>query len=252
MRIDIITIFPKMVEVPLSESLIGRGRENKIYEFKVHDLRDFLTDKHRVVDDIPYGGGPGMLMKPEPIVKAIEALDPGKKALRLVTSAGGELFNQSMAMDLANHEHILIVCGHYKGVDQRAIEIAELREVSIGDYVLTGGEYAAAVMADAILRLLPGTLKDFGSAEEDSHFSGLLGPEEYTRPEEFGGWRVPEVLVSGHHEKIRRWRLGNALYRTKTRRPDLLLKRQLTSEEMKILNEYESEIKRMETQKCRS
>ncbi len=238
MRIDIITIFPKMVDAPLSESLIGRGRENGLYEIKVHNLRDFTSDKHQVVDDIPYGGGPGMVMKPEPIVEAVRKIDPDQKALRLITSAGGALFNQQMASEFAKAEWIVIVCGHYKGVDQRAVEIANLREVSIGDYVLTGGEYAAAVIADSVLRLLPGTLKDFGSAEEDSHYSGLLGPEEYTRPEIFEGHRVPEVLISGHHEKIRRWRLGNAIHRTVVRRPDLLHSRSLSDIEIEIMNEY--------------
>jgi tRNA (guanine37-N1)-methyltransferase len=238
MRIDIVTIFPKMVEIPLSESLIGRGRENGLYEINVHNLRDFTSDKHSVVDDIPYGGGPGMIMKPEPIIEAIRHIDPDEKALRLITSAGGDTFDQKMATEFARQDWVLIICGHYKGVDQRAIEIAHLREVSIGDYVLTGGEYAAAVITDAVLRLLPGTLKDFGSAAEDSHFSGLLGPEEYTRPEIFEGHQVPEVLISGHHEKIRRWRLGNALWRTRSRRPDLLEKRQLDANEIEILNEY--------------
>ena len=242
MRIDVITIFPKMVDVPLSESLIGRARGNKLYEVVAHDLRDFTTDKHKVVDDIPYGGGPGMVMKPEPIVRAVSSLDPEQKAARIITSAKGELFGQKTAIELSEKEHIIIVCGHYKGVDQRAIEIAGLREISIGDYVLTGGEYAAVVIADAVLRLMPGTLKDFGSASDDSHFSGFLGADEYTRPEEFEGKRVPDVLISGHHERIRRWRLGNALYRTQTNRPDLLQKRELTDEEKNALNEYETEI----------
>jgi tRNA (guanine37-N1)-methyltransferase len=240
MRIDIITIFPRMVDVPLSESLIGRGRQNGLFEINIHDLRDFTTDKHKVVDDIPYGGGPGMVMKPEPIVAAVNTVDPDNKAVRIVTSAGGQLLNQDMVSGLASRGWILIICGHYKGVDQRAIEIANLREVSIGDYVLTGGEYASVVIADAILRLLPGTMKDFGSAAEDSHFSGLLGPIEYTRPEIFENRRVPEVLISGHHEKIRRWRLGNALSRTRELRPDLFAKRDLSQEEIKILSEYMS------------
>jgi tRNA (guanine37-N1)-methyltransferase len=238
MRIDIITIFPNMVEIPLSESLIGRGREKGLFEIHTHDLRDFTEDRHRVVDDIPYGGGPGMVMKPEPIIKAINAIDPENRAQRIITSAGGELFNQKIASELASQDWIIIFCGHYKGVDQRAIEIAHLREVSIGDYVLTGGEYAATVIADAILRLLPGTLKDFGSATEDSHFSGLLGPEEYTRPEIFEGIRVPDVLISGHHEKIRRWRLANALLRTKDKRPDLFQKKNISNDETEIMNEY--------------
>jgi tRNA (guanine37-N1)-methyltransferase len=238
MRLDIITIFPKMVDIPLSESLIGRGRENGLFEIQTHDLRDFTSDKHKVVDDIPYGGGPGMVMKPEPIVAAIRSLDPDNKAERIITSAAGELFNQGTALELSGKDWIIIVCGHYKGVDQRAIEIAHLREVSIGDYVLTGGEYAATVIADAVLRLLPGTLKDFGSATTDSHFSGLLGHEEYTRPEVFEGVKVPDVLISGHHEKIGRWRLGNALVRTKNKRPDLFHKQNVSQIDIEIMNEY--------------
>lgn len=238
MQIDIITIFPKMVDVPLSESLIGKGRQQGNYIINVHDLRDFTHDKHKVVDDIPYGGGPGMVMKPEPIVEALRQIDPDKKAERFLTSAAGELFSQNMAVELTEKDRIIIICGHYKGVDQRAVKIADLKEISIGDYALTGGEHAACVMVDAVLRLLPGTMKDFGSAEEDSHFKGILGPEEYTRPEEFEGFKVPEVLISGHHENIRKWRLGNALYRTKTRRPDLFKSKSLTEDEIDALNKY--------------
>ncbi len=248
MRIDIITIFPEMVEVPLSLSLIGRGQENGLFEIFVHDLREFTDDKHRVVDDVPYGGGPGMIMKPEPIMEAFKKIDPDNKALRIITSAAGEVFNQEMATDFAKQERIVIVCGHYKGVDQRVASLANLREISIGDFILTGGEYAAVVIADAVLRLVPGTMKDFESASEDSHFSGILGPEEFTRPEVYEGVRVPEVLISGHHEKIRRWRLGNALYRTRQRRPDLFERKKLTKDENDILNEYKTDQKRMETE----
>jgi len=244
MRFDIITIFPEMVSVPLSQSLIGRGRENGLFTINIHDLRDFTHDKHKVVDDIPYGGGPGMVIKPEPIIEGLETIDPENKALRLITSAAGQVFNQQMAMEFANREWIIVVCGHYKGIDQRVLELGNLREISIGDYILTGGEYAAAVITDAVLRLLPGTLKDFGSAIEDSHYSGLLGPEEYTRPEVFRGAEVPPVLVSGHHERIRRWRLGNALHRTKINRPDLFAARKITDDENRILIEYET--KKME------
>lgn len=247
MRIDIITIFPRMVDIPLSESLIGKGRENGLYEINVHDLRDFTDDKHKVVDDTPFGGGPGMVMKPEPIYKALNSIDPDDSALRILTSAAGEVFDQNMAQEFLNYDRMVIVCGHYKGVDQRIVELGGLREISIGDYTLSGGEHAACVMVDAILRLIPGTMKDFGSAEEDSHFSGILGPEEYTRPEEFEGVKVPEVLVSGHHENIRSWRLGNALYRTESRRPDLLNLKSLTEDELKALNKY----KNTETEKCR-
>lgn len=246
MRIDIITIFPEMINIPLSESLIGRGRENGLFQINVHDLRDFTHDKHHIVDDVPYGGGPGMVLKPEPIVEALEELDPENKALRLITSAAGKLFNQSLAVEFSTRDWIIIVCGHYKGIDQRVVSFGNLREISIGDYVLTGGEYAAVVIADAVLRLLPGTMKDFGSATEDSHYSGLLGPDEFTRPEVFRGMRVPEVLISGHHEKIRRWRLGNALYRTRLNRPDIYAGRKETGEEMEILREYENNLKKME------
>ncbi len=243
MRIDIITIFPEMVDVPLSRSLIGKGRESGLFTIKVHDLRDFAYDKHRVVDDVPYGGGPGMVLKPEPLIEALDKLDPEKKALRLITSAAGEVFTQRTAVEFSGREWMIIICGHYKGVDQRAVALGDLREVSIGDYILTGGEYASVVIADAVLRLLPGTMKDFGSAEEDSHYCGLLGPEEYTRPEKFRDIAVPSVLISGHHEKIRRWRLGNSLHRTKTNRPDLLEGRQFTKQEDEILNEYENNLK---------
>ncbi len=243
MRIDIITIFPEMVNAPLSRSLIGRGRENGLFTINVHDLRDFTYDKHRVVDDVPYGGGPGMVIKPEPIIEALDKIDPENKATRLITSAAGDVFNQRMAVDFSHRDWIIIVCGHYKGVDQRAVTLGNLREISIGDYVLTGGEYAAAVISDAVLRLLPGTMKDFGSATEDSHYSGLLGPEEYTRPEVFKDAAVPTVLVSGHHEKIRRWRSGNALHRTKVKRPDLYSGRETTEMENEILNEYENNLK---------
>jgi tRNA (guanine37-N1)-methyltransferase len=248
MRIDVITIFPKMVDIPLSESLIGKGREQGRYEINVHDLRDFAYDKHKIVDDVPYGGGPGMVMKPEPIMEAIRKIDPENKALRILTSAAGEVFSQETAVEFSKVDRILMVCGHYKGVDQRVVEIGNLREISIGDYALTGGEHAACVMVDAILRLLPGTMKDFGSAEEDSHFKGILGPEEYTRPEEFEGLKVPETLISGHHENIKNWRLGNALYRTKTRRPDLFDSKSLTQNEIDALNKYIN----TETEKCRS
>ncbi|MEE9554107.1 MAG: tRNA (guanosine(37)-N1)-methyltransferase TrmD [candidate division Zixibacteria bacterium] len=243
MRLDIITIFPEMVNVPLSQSLIGRGREKGLYAVNVHDLRDFTYDKHRVVDDVPYGGGPGMVIKPEPIIEALEKIDPDNKALRLITSAAGELFTQQTAIEFSGQEWIIIICGHYKGIDQRAVTLGNLREISIGDYVLTGGEHAAAVITDAVLRLLPGTMKDFGSAEDDSHYSGILGPEEYTRPDVFKDATVPPVLVSGHHEKIRRWRLGNALHRTKTNRLDLFAMRQTTEKEIEIMNEYENSLK---------
>ena len=247
MHIDIITIFPEMVDVPLSESLIGRAREKDLFEINVHDLRDFTFDKHRVVDDVPYGGGPGMVLKPEPILEAFKRIDPGMRATRLLTSAAGETFDQQMARDLATRERIIILCGHYKGVDQRIVSLADLREVSIGDFILTGGEFAALVIADSVLRLLPGTMKDFGSAFDDSHFSEILGPDEYTRPEIIEGLKVPEVLISGHHEKIRRWRLGNALHKTKVRRHDLFARKRLTDEEIDTLNEYEADLGRMET-----
>jgi tRNA (guanine37-N1)-methyltransferase len=248
MRIDVITIFPGMVDAPLSESLIGKGREQGNFEINVHDLRDFTHDKHKVVDDVPYGGGPGMVMKPEPILEALRKIDPESKSLRILTSAAGELFNQERASEFSGRDWIVIVCGHYKGVDQRVVKLGNLMEISIGDYALSGGEHAACVIVDAVLRLLPGTMKDFGSAEEDSHYRGILGPEEYTRPEEYEGLKIPDTLISGHHENIKIWRLGNALYRTKTRRPDLFKSKILTEYETRALNNYID----TETEKCRN
>jgi tRNA (guanine37-N1)-methyltransferase len=237
-RIDVLTLFPEMFEGPLSESILRQAREKGLLEIELTNIRDFATDKHRTADDYQYGGGSGMVMKPEPIFRAVEdvrksAAGRGRSATILL-SARGRLFDQDLAAELSEMDHLVLICGRYKGVDERVAALAT-HEVSIGDYVLTGGELAAAVVVDAVSRLVPGVLGDIESAETDSFFEGILGPPTYTRPEEHRGERVPEVLLSGNHERIRRWRRERALEATLARRPDLLEKAKLTDEDHQIL-----------------
>ncbi|MEM9480587.1 MAG: tRNA (guanosine(37)-N1)-methyltransferase TrmD [Verrucomicrobiota bacterium] len=228
MKIDILTIFPTMCSAPLAESIIGKAQEKRLIEINVHDLRNWATDKHRKVDDIPYGGGQGMVMKPEPFFAAVEELRTEDAKVILMTPQGRR-FDQSIAETYAVAEeqakqHLIILCGHYEGIDHRVIEGLVDDELSIGDYVLTNGAIAAVVFIDAIARLLPGVLGDERSAEDESFSSGekLLEAPCYTRPPEFRGEVVPEVLLSGHHEKIQEWKREKAKERTKTNRPDLL------------------------------
>jgi tRNA (guanine37-N1)-methyltransferase len=221
MEIDILTLFPRIFEGPLDESILKRAREAGLVRIRVHNLRDFTHDKHRVVDDKPYGGGPGMLMKPEPIFEAVEKFRRADTRVVLMTPQG-TLLTQARARELAKQTHLLIICGHYEGVDERVREALVDEEVSIGDYVLTNGALAAAVMVDAIVRLVPGVLGDEQSAADDSFAGGLLEGPQYTRPPEFRGMRVPEVLLSGDHEAVANWRAEQARKRTKQRRPDLL------------------------------
>jgi len=215
MEFDILTLFPRMFEGPLDESILKRAREKKLVQIRVHNLRDFTHDKHRVVDDKPYGGGPGMLMKPEPIFEAVEKLRRADSCVVLMTPQGAP-FTQRRAREFAKQPHLVIICGHYEGVDERVRESLVNEEVSIGDYVLTNGALSAAVVVDAVVRLLPGALGDGQSANDDSFESGLIEGPQYTRPPEFRGMRVPEVLVSGNHEQIAKWRAEQE------RRPDLL------------------------------
>jgi tRNA (guanine37-N1)-methyltransferase len=223
MRIDILTLFPSMFQGPFHESIVARAIAKGILDLRIHNLRDWTTDRHRTVDDAPYGGGAGMVLKPEPLFAAIEALrQPGGQTILL--SPQGELFNQALAQELAQLPSMLLVCGHYEGVDERVREHAVDREISIGDYVLSGGEIAAMVVVDAVVRLLPGVLGSPESLREESHTSGLLEYPQYTRPAEFRGWRVPEILLSGNHAAIARWRFEQAVKRTLARRPDLLQK----------------------------
>jgi tRNA (guanine37-N1)-methyltransferase len=225
MKIHIVTAFPRFFDSPLGESMMKRAGQRGIAEFHVHDLRDFTTDKHRSVDDYPYGGGPGMIMKPEPFFAAVEQIrtQPDLVNTRVIlTSPTGEKFSQKKANELAQETTLIFLCGHYKGVDERVHQHLATEELSIGDYVLTCGELPALVMIDAVVRLLPGVLGDLDSATGDSFQAGLLDYPHYTRPEEFRGWRVPDILLSGHHAKIAVWRREQAEARTRERRADLL------------------------------
>ncbi len=221
MEFDILTLFPRIFEGPLDESILKRAREAGLVQIRVHNLRDFTHDKHRVVDDKPYGGGPGMLMKPEPIFEAVEKLRRPDSWVVLMTPQGTP-FTQARAKQFASKPHLIIICGHYEGVDERVREALVDEEVSIGDYVLTNGALAAAVVVDAVVRLLPGALGHEHGAADDSFATGLLEGPQYTRPPEFRGMKVPEVLLSGNHAEIARWRAEQAKKRTQQRRPDLL------------------------------
>jgi len=225
MKIDILTLFPEICRAPLSESMMKRAQENRVVDLRIHNLRDWATDKHHIVDDAPFGGGQGMVMKPEPIFRAIGELKQITSKIEskiILMSPAGKQFDQKIATDLSKELHLIIVCGHYEGVDHRVIEQLVDLELSIGDYVLTNGAIAAAVLVDAVVRLLPGALGDEQSAADDSFNIGLLEAPQYTRPAEFQGWKVPEVLLSGNHREIANWRNEQALKRTKHNRPDLL------------------------------
>jgi len=225
MRIDIVTLFPEVCRAPLSESIMKRAQENGIIELHVHNLRDWTTDKHHVVDDAPFGGGQGMVMKPEPIFAAVEDLKsqiPNCKPQILLMSPAGRRLDQQMAQQLSHESHLIIICGHYEGVDHRVIEHLIDLEISIGDYVLTNGAIAAVVLVDSIVRLLPGTLGHEQSAVDDSFSNDLLEAPQYTRPADFRGWKIPEVLLSGNHAEIAKWRKEQAIKRTRQNRPDLL------------------------------
>ena len=219
LEIDVVCLFPGMLEGPLSESIPGRIRERGLVDIRIHDLRQWGLGRHRSVDDTPYGGGAGMVLRPEPVAAALDALRR-PESTTILLDPGGEVFRQARAMDLAGREHLLLVCPRYEGVDERIRALFDL-ELSIGDYVLTGGELAALVVIDAVTRLLPGAI-DAASTLEESFSAGLLEYPQYTRPAEFRGEAVPGVLVSGHHEAVRRWRNDAALARTRARRPDLL------------------------------
>ena len=238
MRFDIVTIFPAMIEQAVAAGIVGRAIDRGTLSVAVHDLRMFTTDRHRVVDDVPYGGGPGMVLKPEPIGRALDAIenDGGGKPLVVLTSPQGTRMSQAVAARLAGVPRLLIVCGRYEGVDERVRTRID-EEISIGDYVLSGGELAALVMVDAVARMVPGVVGDEQSVAEDSFSRGLLDFPHYTRPAEWNGDRVPEVLLSGNHAAIRRWRKREALARTYARRPDLLAGAALDEEEQELLRE---------------
>lgn len=222
MKIDILTLFPAMFDGPFAESIIARAARAGIVEIGIHNLREWTTDRHRTVDDKPFGGGAGMVLKPEPLFKAIEALKTTTESTVVLLTPQGELLRESLVAELAALPHLILICGHYEGVDERVIEHAVDREISIGDYVLSGGELPAMVLVDAVVRLQPGALGSPESAQDESHTAGLLEYPHYTRPADFRGWRVPDVLVSGHHAEVERWRREQSLSRTRKRRPDLL------------------------------
>ena len=228
MKIDIVTLFPEICRAPLGESIMKRAQQNGIVDLSIHNLRDWSTDKHHVADDAPFGGGQGMIMKPEPIFAAVEDLRSQGSNLKprtskvILMSPAGRRFDQQMAAQLSGESHLIIICGHYEGVDHRVIEHLVDLEISIGDYVLTNGAIAAVVLVDAIVRLMPGVLGHEQSAVDDSFSRGLLEAPQYTRPAEFRGWKVPDVLLSGNHAEIGKWREEQALRRTRKNRPDLL------------------------------
>jgi tRNA (guanine37-N1)-methyltransferase len=235
-RVDIVSIFPEALAA-LEVSLLGRARERGLLEVRVWNLRDFTADRHRQVDDVPYGGGPGMVMKPEPFFAAVEAItaEAGGRPRVLLTSPQGRRFDQRYAEELTRERHLALLCGRYEGVDERVAQGLPAEEVSIGDYVLNGGELPAMVIVEAVARLLPGVVGDQGSVAADSFTSGLLDHPHYTRPATFRGMAVPEVLLSGHHEAIRRWRRREQLRRTLARRPDLIAWDRLSDEDRALL-----------------
>ena len=227
MRIDIITLFPEICRAPLNESIMKRAQENGALDLHIHNLRDWTSDKHHVVDDAPFGGGQGMVMKPEPIFAAVEDLRNQTPNIKhqtskvILMSPTGRRFDQRMAEQFSHESHLIIVCGHYEGVDHRVVEHLIDEEISIGDYVLTNGAIAAVVLVDAVVRLIPGVLGDEQSAHDDSFRGGLLEAPQYTRPAEFRDWKVPEILLSGNHAQIAAWRKEQSKKRTRENRPDL-------------------------------
>jgi tRNA (guanine37-N1)-methyltransferase len=228
MRIDIFTLFPQMFAGPLDSSILKRAAEQGLVNFNIHNIRDYAHDKHKTVDDYSYGGGAGMVMKPEPVFEAVETVKSqasgmeDKRLSIILLTPQGRLFSQPIARELATYDWLMFICGHYEGVDERIREHLATDEISIGDYVLTGGELPAMVVTDAVVRLLPGVLGSGESLISESHTGGLLEYPQYTRPETFRGWTVPEVLLSGNHAEIARWRHEQSLKRTAERRPDLL------------------------------
>jgi tRNA (guanine37-N1)-methyltransferase len=221
MRIDILTLFPEICRAPLDESILKRAQTSGALDLRIHNLRDWTIDKHHVVDDAPFGGGHGMVMKPEPIFAAVDSLRSDKSTIVLMTPQGRK-FTQGAASEFSQREHLIVICGHYEGIDHRVTEHLADAEISIGDYVLTNGAIAAVVLVDAVARLLPGVLGHEQSAADDSFSEGLLEAPQYTRPAEFRGWKVPEILLSGNHAEIAAWRKEQALKRTQENRPDLL------------------------------
>ena len=243
MKFDIVTIFPRMVQAGLAEGVISRGIERGLLDVEIRDLRDYTTDRHRTVDDVPYGGGPGMVMKPEPLARAVADITTrrGEAEAVVLLSPQGRRFTQAEAVRMSRLRHIVLLCGRYEGMDERVRTGVATEELSIGDYVLSGGELAALVIVDAISRTIPGVVGDEQSVEQDSFSRGLLDYPHYTRPADFEGQRVPDVLLSGNHADVRRWRRKAALLRTLDRRPELLDMAALDDEERALIDEIRKE-----------
>ena len=241
MQIHIFTLFPKMFTGPFDESIIKRAAEQGLVKITIYNVRDYTSDKHHIVDDYSYGGGPGMVMKPEPIFEAVEVVKGGREMPVVLLTPQGRLFDQHIAGELAKCEEMILICGHYEGVDERVRRHLATDEISIGDYVLSGGEIAAVAVTDAVVRQLPGALGSDESVVQESHAAGLLEYPQYTRPQTFRGWEVPEVLLSGNHAEIARWRREQSLRRTARRRPDLLERAALSEEDKSFLARIKSE-----------
>ena len=242
MRIDILTLFPEMCNAYLSESIIGRARKAGKVEIECTDIREYTKDKHRRVDDTPYGGGMGMIMQVEPVYDCYASICEklGTKPHLIYLTPQGKTLTQERVKELSKLDNIALLCGHYEGIDERVIEELQPEEISVGDYVLTGGELPAIILADSISRLLPGVLSDDECFEEESHFSSLLEYPQYTRPYEWKGRTVPDVLLTGHHENVNKWRREQSLKRTLERRPDMLEKAELTKKDMEFLSKFKS------------
>ncbi len=241
MKIDALTLFPDMFSAVMSESMMWKARDRGLLDFCAHDIRNYTEDKHRKVDDTPYGGGGGMILKADVLVSAIEAVKSDAETPVILMSPQGRLLTHEVATELSQQTHLILVCGHYEGVDERVRELAISDEISIGDYVLTGGELAALVLIDAVVRQIPGVLGAEGAQHRDSHADGLLEGPHYTRPPEFRGLGVPDVLTSGHHAEVDRWRRQRALKRTWQRRPDLLNVAELSDEDREYLEQLNRE-----------
>jgi tRNA (guanine37-N1)-methyltransferase len=234
-HIDILTLFPQMFQGIFDSSIIKRAIDQKLVSLGVHNIRDYTHDKHHTADDYPYGGGAGMVLKPEPIFEAVESIEREADVPVILLSPQGRLFSQQVAQELARYSHLILICGHYEGVDERVREHLATDEISIGDYVLSGGELAAMVVIDAVFRLVPGVLGSEASPLDDSHVAGLLEYPQYTRPDTYRGWSVPEVLLSGNHAQIDNWRREQAIRRTYKHRPELLDKAELSSDEKRLV-----------------
>lgn len=241
MHIQILTLFPAMFAGPFSESIIKRAVAQGLVRVSIHNIRDYTHDKHHVVDDYPFGGGPGMVLKPEPVFEAVESVRGSEDVPVVLLTPQGRSFNQRIAGELAQSRELVLICGHYEGVDERVREHLSTDEISIGDYILSGGEIAAMVVVDAVVRQIPGVLGSEISAIEDSHSNGLLEHPQYTRPSSFRGWSVPEILLSGNHAEIDRWRREQSLRRTLERRPDLIQRAALDNKDKRFLAKMERE-----------